>query len=151
MTRLELPTALPPWPRIALAPLALEARVALTEDASLLHATLRAQIVGDLTVEQARGLVAEAERTAQPISLAAVVDVLEKDELAALIARVPSSRWLVADSHVRLLVLRLRERALPFVHAAIEERRVSSAAVLDVVSSHAAIACARAMTVEARR
>jgi hypothetical protein len=151
MTRLELPVALPPWPRVALPPLELEARVELTEDASLLHATLREQLAGNLTLEQARGLVAEAERTAQPISLAAIVDVLEKNELEALITRVPAPRWLAADSHVRLLVLRLRERALPLVHALLEANRVGSAAVLDVVSQPAAVAHARAMTASARR
>jgi hypothetical protein len=151
MTRLDLPVALPPWPRVTLPPLDLEPRVELTEDASLLHATLREQIAGHLTLEQARGLVAEAERTAQPISLAAIVDVLDKDELAALITRVPAEHWFAADSHVRLLVLRLRERSLPLVHALLEERWIGSAAVLDVVSPHAAVAHARAMTAEARR
>lgn len=151
MTRLELPVALSPWPRVALPPLALEARVELTEDASLLHATLREQLAANLTLDQARGLVAEAERTAQPISLAAIVEVLEKDELEALILRVPAPRWLAADSHVRLLVLRLRERALPFVHDLLDANRLGSAAVLDVVSHQAAIAHARAMTAAARR
>lgn len=147
----RLPSDLPPWPRVALPALQLEARVELTEDASRLHATLREQIAGNLTLEQVRGLVAEAERTAQPIALAAIVDVLERDELEALIRRVPGARWLVADSHVRLLVLRLRERALPFVHALLEANRLGSAAVLDVVSQPAAVAHARAMTAAARR
>jgi hypothetical protein len=151
MSHLEPFTELPPWPRVTLPALDFEPRVALTRDASLLHAALREQIVGGFTTEQARAYVAEALRIGQPFSLATVVDVLEKDELEALITRVPAERWFVADSHVRLLVLRLRERALPLVHALLEARRIGSAAVLEVVSPAAATAHARAMTAEARR